>query len=392
MFDIIDIGGSFIKIFNSDTQHIKRINLENTNIINLKKIKDLILSNIDSKSEKIYLSCQMHGFVLYNNDKNITEFITWKTKSTRNYIKEIISNEEFKNITGLDCRNDLPINNIYDYFIKNNINNTTIYVKNISEAILDYDLSNTHITMACGNGFLDINNNTYHDKFIKLFYDKFKINLNFDNPINNIIINGHFIKNNKPIPVYCGIGDFQASLVGINHNELYINMATGSQMAILSDKLEFTKYTNYRSFFKNKTLKCITHIPSGRFLNIFLNTFDDLFIFDLSVDDIINSDLIIDTNIFDGNISITNINFNNFTKKNIIASIFRSYLDQYIYIYNNYFIDNNINKIILSGGIAKKIFFIKEYFELKLKKKIYMKNNCDDDSINGLLYIINNEL
>jgi hypothetical protein len=391
MFNIIDIGGTYIKIYNSDTKIIKRIEISNKNIIDIDKIKNIIKNNIDSSTEKIYLSCQMHGFVLYDNlNNNISEFITWKEKSECNYIQKVVNNEEFKNITGLDNRNDLPINNMYNYFKKNNINNTNIYIKNISEAILDINMYKTHVTMACGTGFLDINTNKYYKKFIDYFYEVFSINLYFDEIIFEIECNGYIIINNRNIPVYSGIGDFQASLVDVKNDDLYINMATGSQMSMIVDYLSYDKITNYRPFFNNRYLKCITHIPSGRYLNIFTKLFDDLFTYNINLNDIIESNLIIDTNIFNTDISIKNINFENFTKKNIICSIFRCYLEQYVDIYNKYFSKENIKNIILSGGIPKKLFFIKDYFEYKINKNIILKSDFDDDSIFGLLKIIEN--
>ncbi len=391
MFHIIDIGGSFIKIYNSSTHIIKRIKMIETPIINLHELKNIIIQNIDNNCEKIYLTCQMHGFVLFDeNNNNISEFITWK-QTSNNIINDIIPENIFTNITGLTPRNDLPINNIYNFLKDNNSINKNIFVKNISEAILDHHLNITHITMACGTGFYDINNNEYSKEFINFFNNHFNINIFFDNVIDNILLSGYLKIENKNIPVYSGIGDFQASLINIKQNELYINMATGSQMAILVDKLENNKNTNYRPFFNNNYLKCITHIPSGRYLNIFNNLFEDIFTYDLTYKDIINSNLLITTNIFDNNgLTINNITSNNFNKKNLIASIFKSYLDQYINYYNIYFKDLNIDKIVLAGGIPKKILFIKDYFEYYINKPIIINSDCDDDSIFGLLKLIDN--
>jgi hypothetical protein len=391
MFNIIDIGGSFIKIYNSYTKEVKRIKMIESNIINLKELKNIIKIHIDDNCEKIYLSCQMHGFVLFNKNKeNISEFVTLKHKSN-NIINNIIPDDIFTKITGLTSRNDLPINNIYEFIINNNLLNDKIFVKNISEAILDIDLSNTHITMACGNGFFDINLNQYSQKIIDYFYNEFKIELLFDNPISDISINGYLNINNINIPVYSGIGDFQASLSSIKNNELYINMATGSQISILTNNIEISenKLINYRPFFENKYLKCITHIPSGRFLNNFLDLFPDLFTYNLTIEDIIESNLIITNDIFDNSgLSINNIIYN-LNKKNIIGSIFKSYLDQYINYYNIYFKELNIDRIILTGGIPKKIPYIKKYFEFFINKKIIINYDCDDDSIFGILKLIN---
>ena len=252
MFNIIDIGGTYLKIYDSHTKDIMRIKMSDENVIDLHSLRILIKNNINSHADKIYMSCQMHGFVLFDGVNNVSEFITWKKKSDENHIAKIFDTNYFRDITGLECRNDLPINNIYDFFETNNMNNRKIHVKNISEAILDSNLSCTHITMACGNGFLNIYNNKYCDDFIKLFHERFKIKLQFDDPIDEFIVNGHFNINDRHIPVYCGIGDFQASLMNIRPNELYINMATGSQISILTDCVEKNKTMNHRSFFNKK--------------------------------------------------------------------------------------------------------------------------------------------
>ena len=73
----------------------------------------------------------------------------------------------------------------------------------------------------------------------------------------------------------------------------------------------------------------------------------------------------------------------------MICSIFKCYLDQYVTIYNNLFEDENIDKIILSGGIPKKLSFVIDYFKINIKKEIVLGNGNDDDSVNGLLSYIN---
>jgi hypothetical protein len=379
MFKIFDFGGSFIKIYSSDTKEIERIETPASSIIKLEFLKNIIRERIHSNVTYIGISSQMHGIVLYD------DFITWKKTSD---IDVLSGDDTFTELTGLKKRNDLPIQNINQYIIDNNIHDTTLHCKNITEALLDVSFHKTHDTMACGHGFYDIHNRCYIEKYTDYFKNKYGVNLVFDEVVRTYEIHG-YIQN---IPVYGGIGDFQASLYGSNISDktLFINMATGSQIACMHEK------TGERPFFNDTFLKCVTHIPSGRFLNIYANFFKELNIdiwdhfAKLTMSDIEACNLNVTTDIFSNSgIGISNIRFDNFTLKNVTASIIKHYIQQYIdiivekgYEYKN---------ILLSGGIAKKIPVIKQLFESTFKKPITI-NSIDDDSILGVLKLLNQKV
>ena len=391
-YKIFDIGGSYLKIYCSKTKEIKRINNIEDSIIKLSFLKNIIKNNIEEDTEFIGLSSQMHGFILFDEfDNNLTDFYTWKNTSSLNILEEDLFDDFY--LTGLKKRNDLPINNINQLFNTNNINNKKIKVKNITEGILDESYNITHITMACGNGFYNIFNNTYIDRYINYFKKKYNIELCFDNVISNKEISGIINVNNKKIPVYIGLGDFQATIYGINLEDdtLLVNFATGSQIAIFENNVN-NIYNNdifsFRPYLNNKILKCITHIPSGRFLNIYENFFKEFninmweYFEKLTLDDLYNSSLNISTNIFDEQgISISNIK-NNINLKNFISSILHCYIKQYILLIK----DNNIifKNILLSGGIAKKIRLIKEVFNKEFENIEIKILEADDDSILGV--------
>lgn len=391
---IFDFGGSFIKIYCSKEKKIIRINNLNDEIIPLSFFKNIILDNINDDTEYIGISSQMHGFVLFDEfSNNLTEFISWKKMSKKTLFNDPIFSNFY--LTGLKKRNDLPIINLNDIIETKNINNSILIFKNLTEAILDESYNKTHITMACGSGFYDIIDDAYIKEYLMYFKNKFNVNLKFDTVIKSCEVSGFVIKNNKKIPVYCGLGDFQATIYGCNlqSNKLLINMATGSQIATITDNCNFINETknndiSIRPFFNDQYIKCITHIPSGRFLNIYDNFFKELNINiwneinEYSYDDVINSTLNISTNIFDADgILISNIKFD-FNKKNLICSILKHYIKQYIDIINK----NNFsfNEIILSGGIAKKIKLIKIFFEKEFYPKLVSIIDIDDDSILGV--------
>jgi hypothetical protein len=400
-FKIFDIGGSFTKIYDSSTKNITKLTAFEEPIINLNKLKNLIIDNININTDYIAFSSQMHGFVLFDDENNnISDFITWRNSSIDNILHNSVFDDFY--ITGLKKRNDLPINNLAEYIQKNNIKNKKLYFKNITEAILDHSTNQTHITMACGSGFLNIVDNKYINNYIKYFKDIYNVDILFDEVICEKKIIGYINKFDKKIPVYCGLGDFQASVYAspFTTNTLFINMATGSQVALLhdtitTDELFINKNIfSYRPYFNNSYIKCITHIPSGRFLNIFNKFFSELnfniweYFNTITLEDYNNSNIIINTDIFSNQgISILNIFENNFNIKNLIISILRNFLLQYINIINNNKL--NFDNIFISGGIAKKIIIIKKIFETEFKKPVSININ-DDDSIYGTINFLQN--
>ena len=394
-FKIFDIGGSFIKIYDSKSKEIIRIEQFPENIISLKSIKNIITENIDDLTDYIGISSQMHGFILFDEyNNNISDFITWKNYANNNILNDNIFSD-FK-ITGLQKRNDLPINNLYNFLKENAICSKKIKFKNITEGILDESVNITHDTMACGHGFYNIISETYIEKYINYFKEKFNVDLLFDNIVKNNQISGYIHYKTKKIPVRVGLGDLQASIHSFNftNNFLLINMATGSQIVSVVNEIPniIEENISYRPFFDNY-LKCITHIPSGRFLNIYENFFNKIninfweFINNLNSNDLYNSNLDINTDIFcENGISIQNIKENNFNIKNLISSILYSYIHQYIkLIKENMF---TYDFILLSGGIGKKIKLVKIIIEKELNTKVII-NETDDDSLLGVIKFIN---
>jgi xylulokinase len=69
-------------------------------------------------------------------------------------------------------------------------------------------------------------------------------------------------------PVYCGIGDQQAALlgVGLRRGEVSVNLATGCQVSTRSDVVSGSAAIQTRPFFNGTYLWARTHLPAGRLL------------------------------------------------------------------------------------------------------------------------------
>lgn len=363
----VDIGGSYLKIMQSDI--VKRFEMRPDKILSVSEIKNKILSSFD-EIEEIAFSCQMHGYVI-DIEKN--NFVTWRQQSN---IPEFLNEKTFTKRTGLFLRNDLPICNLY-YQIQNNpqLHNQEIKFLQISEALLDEELGFCTLEMICGSGFYDIHTNEYIQEYIDKFKEDFNVTLIFSKVVDKAV-SGYI---NQKIKCYCGYGDMQCSLLGVNlkTDETSINMATGSQIAFLNEKEVFSDY-EMRPFF-GRYLKCLTHIPSGRLLLMFDKIFNVFEILKtLKLEDLKTKiDISISPDIFTG-VNITNLTEENISVKNLSLVLLQTYLKQYT--------DKipYIQKMVLSGGIAKKIPVILDFFKDFYQTENVRLNDNDDDSLNGL--------
>jgi hypothetical protein len=162
----------------------------------------------------------------------------------------------------------------------------------------------------------------------------------------------------------------------LDDESVIINLGTGSQI-IYSDKIY--------SFF-----------PSGRMFLVFEDFFSSLGcnFFDelgkISINEIIDSSLEIDINIFPQSRkftnfgAISNIKEYNFTKTNLLSSLLKNYIEQYIREIDK----NKIKTIYLSGGICKKLPVIKKYIEYRLNVNVIEQSSCFPETHHGMVEMI----
>lgn len=79
------------------------------------------------------------------------------------------------------------------------------------------------------------------------------------------------------VPVYAATGDHQCSLVGagLRDSDLSVNIATGSQISMLTTQPKCGDY-QLRPFFDNMWLKTITNIPAGRSLSAIMTLLTEI--------------------------------------------------------------------------------------------------------------------
>lgn len=175
----------------------------------------------------------------------------------------------------------------------------------------------------------------------------------------------------KHTPIYSALSDTGCVIesVDLKSDDLIVNMGTGSQVIYFKEGKEIR-----HSF-----------IPSGRSLLVFYNFFKsiNLDIFELfkkaTISKVVNSTMEIDLNVFkqshkysDGGF-IKKINEDDFNIENLVYSILRCYVKQYL----PYIEQSKCKNIILTGGIPKKIPVIKELLSIYSKDCNVKISNID---------------
>ncbi len=339
-FEPSDTGGGVYEI------SIKTIENKFKKIVD--KYLDILISNYFNVDQfkGILLSCEMGGFALVDEKGRYkTSYISWKDNRDENYFNPNLKQLSFSEII---CRT-------YGRYYKK-----------------------IHRSMYNGLKFKSI-------PLVSKITD-------------DIEVGGYVIKNDLKIPIYIGIGDHQCAILGVGNNEntLSINMGTGSQISLISSSTS-TKLS-VRPFFNGKHLECITHIPSGRALNEYIGFVETITyeidiwekLSKLTLEDLNNSTLKFDLAIFEKAINfnkfsgISNIREGNFTLNNYLSSLIRSYADQYVSIIKEKQFHKCVNKVILSGGIPRKLKILGKYFEqeLGLETEVFLKG---EETLYGLM-------
>lgn len=410
MFIIIDYGATSIKtcIYNNkilnyfDIPFPSNILLNNSNFeIKINKIKTTFHNILDrhyhysnnnfNNLQGIYISSQMHGFYLKDGNNLLTEYISWKDERGDIFLSEIEQNN-FRLITGLFPLKGIPFFNIKKILQDPIYKNKNITIKTLPNIFLDEDYNISHSTIISGLGFYDLHKKKISEYLLQFFKNKFI----FDNITDKIVVSGISFYKKYKIKIFTGIGDFQNALsaLSLQNNNLIINLGTGSQIALVKQNMDNNFLNEYRPYF-NKYLDCITHIPSGRSIELYLNIFNnktDLFekISSYSKNEILSAKLKFNLSNFSGAFNfkdggfIKNINSSNWNIDDFLKGLLLSYINQYYELIETYY-KNKYNKIYLVGGIAEKNYYIREILEEKLGSKIYQI-----DKLNSMIGGLNN--
>tara|TARA_Y100000389_G_scaffold196234_1_gene228835 strand:+ start:3384 stop:4649 length:1266 start_codon:yes stop_codon:yes gene_type:complete len=414
---LIDFGASRIKSIIYNIGQSEYINMCSTagpaqygmNKVKLSFFYDALQEHIKfhkkyiDQVDAIYLCTEMHGYALVQEDNNFIDdfYYSWRSNESINVKNEEVAlfpSKDFKSITGMLPRPGLPVFSLLKH---KNFNKKAIF-KTLPEIIIDLNgKSNgkTSLSIAAATGLYDINKKCWIEQFSS------HTNITFPDVVSGLNESfGYVMLNKNKIPVYACIGDLQSCIISIEREpcDININLGTGSQVSIISNDYKYL-LPEIRPLYDGKVFSTLTHIPCGRALSLFSRVLDlknewfwETF---YSPSDSKNSrKLEIDLNVFPGSYKyknggfITKINELDFDKKILIDNIKFSLLEQYTDIINQIIMKNkNLDRIIITGGLANKISDIQNIFSNNIhnKVKIILPKYTIDSTLAGLTQVLN---
>ena len=399
----IDCGASFIKsaLF-ADGKIVEKKsystpsedkNIDAFYIGKVQSVIDGVKEVIDSFSNKgetysVCISNEMHGFILAEeNGEPYTGYISWQKEYGNIKVDglssvDILSEEQFKTSvknTGMSLRAGLPSGNLLFLLRSGKLPKRKLYFYTLGDYIIrrvfgvECDCSESN---AAATGLYDLNEKQWNAQLLDLF-DDFIIFPNVGNKPVTAEVDG--IKYN----IFPAIGDYQAALLGAGierANDISFNLGTGAQVSVISDQISFSETHQVLPFFNGKYLNRIPHLPSGRALNVYfrffksvLNSFDinpdDSFIWDKinnSINDALPNEMMCSMSFFENPIenrtkgAIDNIGEYDLLFPNVVKMIYDQVSDNFIYAADKIIDRNAVRRIIFSGGIARRISYIKD--------------------------------
>jgi len=384
----------------------------------LSRIAGELLDKYPSTNQ-MWICAEMHGVLLVdaNSKAPLTPYISWRDEraSKKNGAEPStfsqFNNSRFRELffleTGQNLRMGLPYLTLAHLFRTVLDHSQDIKVCTLVDWILIRGGENSpkiHASLAAGTGFYSIDQGDWSEQLlnnpsIKLAKNQFSQLARTGEIIGNIKIKEHHLS------VYGGLGDLQAAIHGAGlpkKGKFLVNLGTGSQ--VISVTTAPISNIERRPGSQGDIFSAITHIPSGRSLNVFAHFIDQCsslgggsavfwkLFNELDVDEILNSTLIIDLNVFeaswrylDGG-GITHIIENNFTPREFVASLVKAWLTQYVSAMDLMDPIGQIEHFLVSGGLSRRGQFVLSVLErLTNRKGALVITNTGEETLDGLL-------
>lgn len=205
------------------------------------------------------------------------------------------------------------------------------------------------------------------------------------------------------LPCYSAVGDYQCALLGalLEADELSLNISTGSQVSLLTAKLNLGDFQT-RPFFDGMFTNTFTHILAGRALNVLVDLLTELATHQqieipdpwsyiaresLRVDD---TDLCLDLNFFANPFGdrggISNMRQENLTVGHLFRAAFNNMAQQYYDCALRISPERSWRRLVFSGGLASKLETLRQVIQKRFQTE-YRMAPFAEDTLTGLLIL-----
>lgn len=376
--------------------------------------------------ERMWICAEMHGVLLFDDStcKPLTPYISWRdqraSKSVNNKPATFskFDDKNFQNFflseTGLKLRVGLPfvtlahlretINDIQDFKVC---------------TLVDWILyrggeksPRVHPSLAAGMGFYSLPNNAWSDELIQKISPNFRTS-QFSQPSKLSEKIGQISIGRYSLAVYGGLGDMQAAIYGAGFPKkggLLVNLGTGSQ--VVGDTFREDSSVERRLSANGEVFAALTHIPSGRGLNVFAKFVDGISLLgggepvfwkifnSLDPEEILSSSIEVDLNVFEASWRyesggvISRINENAFDLRSFISGLVKSWLSQHKVAMDLIDPRHEVDKFLISGGLSRRGRFVLPVLEKLSSRFGYLTETITgEETLDGLLALAleNNE-
>jgi sugar (pentulose or hexulose) kinase len=233
-----------------------------------------------------------------------------------------------------------------------------------------------HASIAAGTGLYDLNRQQWSMQLFDFAgLDRDMVDTSRIVPIGEVA--GRIHLGSRDLPVFGCVGDVQSAAAGSGFPQaakLLVNLGTGSQ--VLRSTPNIPPGIERRPGADGADFAAITHIPSGRALNVFAELLDGSAILgggapffwrkfsQLSTSDVLGAKLEVDLNVFDaawrysqGGL-IGQINESRFSPADLMAAVARGWLGQYAEAMDRLDLSREDDVVLISGGLSRRAGFI----------------------------------
>lgn len=338
----------------------------------------------------IVLCSEMHGFaVLDLDDQPLSNYISWKDERSleehagQSAFAQVAGalGKDFKRITGMKMRPGFaPMN--FVQLARESALPPAVRIVDLPAWLCRTNGAATglaHPTMLAGLALYDIKRQEMAREISDTVFALSGSRTHTDRAASAGQIAGYWQRDaGAQVPIYVGIGDHQCSLLGaglVESDTLSINLGTGAQVSQLS-RQQAPAEAETRPYFGAHQLQTITHIPGGRALAEYIGFLQEVGgdredfwarLAAVELDSIQRSHLDFGLGLFpsargyDGGGHISHIGEGSLTLDHYLASLLRSFASQYLDLSRLFDPQEQLKRILLSGGIARRLPVLREF-------------------------------
>jgi sugar (pentulose or hexulose) kinase len=335
----------------------------------------------------LWLCSELHGVIVADAaGVPITPYISWRdgrassldASNSSAFDRMSDRSEAFFSLTGMKLRPGLPILSLAFLATQNQLPDA-FRLFTLPDWLLwrgGERAPGVHVSLAAGTGLYDLNRHEWSRPLCEL------AGLGGRTIVTPRIVRvgevaGRIRLGTLDMPVFGCVGDVQSAAAGTGFPvvaKLVVNLGTGSQVLRSTPAIPFG--IERRPGADGVDFAAITHIPSGRALNVFAELLDGSarlgggapFFWtkfrQLSPVEVLDAKLGVDLNVFEaawryryGGV-VSGINEGRFSPADLMAGIARGWLAQYAEAMNRLDPSRQEDKLLVSGGLSRRASFI----------------------------------